>query len=130
MRRILFRAKHHGAFVYGDLIHDYGSQGDSIRQGAEYGEHGIFAVDPSTIGEFTGLTDKNGKEIFEGDIVCDETGGVGVVDYSDGAYVIEYEKPIMPEWTGTLLYVEEPKELIVIGSIHDAVGKEGSDGKG
>ena len=27
---------------------------------------------------------------------------------------------IMPEWTGTLLFVEEPKEIVIIGSIHDA----------
>ena len=113
MREMLFRGKRidNGEWVYGDLIH-IGSK--------SYITH---CVDSDTVGQYTGLTDKNGKKIFEGDIVKvtglypDRDGEkriwrqirVGEVFYYHGAYYFD-------KW---LLCKTSEKCLEVIGNIHD-----------
>ena len=67
MREFLFRGKwrNNGLWIEGDL-RQYPSGAKSIK--SEEFPH-IIEVDPSTVGQFTGLRDKNGQRIFEGDIV-------------------------------------------------------------
>lgn len=66
-REIKFKAKRLDGkgWAIGDLLHSY--ENGAIIVPIEGG--GAFSVDPSTVCMFTGLTDKNGTPIYEGDIV-------------------------------------------------------------
>lgn len=78
-------------WVIGDLLHSY--ENGAIIVPIEGG--GAFSVDPSTVCQFTGLKDCEGKEIWEGDIVEREIYDLfkgsakvkAVIEYLDGAFV-------------------------------------------
>ena len=88
---------------------------------AHGGYHTIEEVIPETVGQYTGLTDKNGKKIFEGDVVKStdnfNTSVVYFVEHRNGALVLHQK--------GVFHYVhfnELPKkfyQIEVIGNIHD-----------
>jgi len=69
MRTILFRGKRtdNGEWVEGSLGIDNREEPHSYYIYSPKDYEALVKIDPSTIGQFTGLTDKNGKMIFEGD---------------------------------------------------------------
>ena len=93
-----------------------------LREGDEPGADGA-EVDPSTVCQYTGLTDKNGKKIFDGDVVRRETDYYGKHKVYDEPVVWEddIEKGFLGE-PYTSGYCIHGGNWEVIGSIHDGEG--------
>jgi uncharacterized phage protein (TIGR01671 family) len=138
MREHLYRGQrcHDRKWVYGNLIEDtngthYIYPSDVIEPD---GHHLQFDTDeawwviPKTISEYTGLLDKNGVKIFEGDIVETEIETIGDVQFSHGMFGIEWvdtkETRSMVGGWGQLHNLRRMddgynEKVEVIGNIHD-----------
>lgn len=74
----------------------------------------VFVVRPETVGQYTGLTDKNGTKIFEGDIVNCLTSDF---DGSD-KYVYNYKITDITDFE-QMGFLDFCHEIEIIGNIHD-----------
>ena len=75
MRQIKFRGKRvdNGEWVYGFYVIDpQGNNRIYYQPFSKCTSNTYHFVDPATVGQFTGLLDKNGKEIWEGDVAIDK----------------------------------------------------------
>ena len=116
MREMLFRGKaFNGEWEYGvPVFSGLNNELAFMKQMHSY-DHQVI---PETVGQYTGLTDKNGKKIFEDDILKNiESNGIVAICYSGCSYCYSHN--------GTIYGIDDSEtglktnEWEVIGNIHD-----------
>ena len=115
MREILFRGKKidGGEWIKGF----YAENGHGSSNIQPKGKFLACLVKPETVGQFTGLTDKNGNKIFEGDILESDSERF-VVDWDDefsGFYLTN----VNPRYQGVAMFANVADDGYIIGNVHD-----------
>ena len=127
MREIKFRGKRikNGEWVYGDLrqensgrkvimtnLNTWGDNPDDIDP---YGEDVI--VNPDTVGQYTGLKDRNGQDVYEGDLLRTTEGNIMIAEWVGSGIVTRCLTPTYDGMMNTNRYAFPVSEKI--GNIHD-----------
>ncbi|MBF2373599.1 hypothetical protein IA854_05485 [Listeria seeligeri] len=124
MREIEFRGKRidNGEWAYGNLMQFEDSatfifaderKGASTLTYAHFIINNMHAIDEKTLGQYTGLKDKNGKKIFEGDIGWDEHNECyGIVKFEDAKFLYLWENIAEDLW-------EVADGIEICGNIHE-----------
>ena len=127
-REILFRAKCSGVWRYGSYVHFdkkpihdcYNAKyRDFIVVNGVYGENHYPITELSSLGQYTGLKDVNGKEIFEGDIVTIGNNLKAVVIWFNGSFRFKDELSCEATYLDDIGTVIRDYDVCIIGNIHD-----------
>lgn len=127
MREILFKGKTNDEWVQGFLAHKNGKWYISNQYGSPF----TYKVNPDTICQYTGLTDKNGNRIWENDIVNTNSNvrvQIKFGQYSDGVTIWKYHQGFYMDFSdkGRDFYRHElgywHNKIEVIGNIFENPG--------
>lgn len=131
MRTIKFRGKdiESGEWVYGHFFQRLGHYPAIVEPRPCYGKimYCEIAVEDKSVGQFTDLLDKTGKEIYEGDILVREEGECKslpiVVIFKNGAFGYKYTEDWFQPFAGNHNFTFNPcgtdRRFEIIGNIHD-----------
>lgn len=124
MREILFRGKRvdNGEWAYGSLIIETNPfDKDMVMTHIYDNFYNEIIVDPRTIGQYTGLCDRNGTRIFEGDIVKGVSEYFGNGSLNQKAVVLYDKGQFLLSFGDTLTECNQFKDVEVLGAWHDDI---------